>query len=431
MHNTTTALIEMIDDWAEAFENEKITGVVMYDQSAAFDVCDHVILLNKLKIYGLQEGALAWFSSYLEDRKQSVYIDGTLSEIKKLERAGVPQGGNLSPLLYNIFCSDLPEAIHDSHNDNNINENKDNENEQNDDEYQTNLKCKTCGKIVCYADDCTYSTSEKDPEVLKTKIETSFHKISDYMTDNKLFLNSDKTHLLIMSSARSHTLHDNFDITLNTGSEIIKPTGEERLLGANVTNDFLWKNHLRDGKKSLISTLKSKNNALSVICHYSSFYVRKMFANGLIMSHIIYHIQVYGGCSDELLTAIQVQQNRSARMVCRMPWGTSTASLLKQMGWMSVRQMVAFYSIKNIFKTRQTQLPKYVYNIISEPFVKRTRLADTRGIRDIRKFTKGISTSTYIPRAIALWNSLPPSIRMEESAYDFNGKLLNWVKSKF
>ena len=44
-----------------------------------------------------------------------VYIEGAFSECRKLDKVGVPQGGTLSPLLYNIFCSDLPELIHDTH----------------------------------------------------------------------------------------------------------------------------------------------------------------------------------------------------------------------------------------------------------------------------------------------------------------------------
>ena len=104
------------------------------------------------------------------------------------------------------------------------------------------------------------------PCVLQDKIEKAFHMIKLYMDNNKLFLNSDKTHLLIMCSSKMHSNHEDFNITLNTGSEIIKPSQEERLLGANVTNDFLWKSHLRDHKKSVISLLKTKNNALSIIC---------------------------------------------------------------------------------------------------------------------------------------------------------------------
>lgn len=424
-HSTTSALIEMVDTWVEAFENKEISAVVMCDQSAAFDVCDHEILKNKLEIYGLQEGSLQWISSYLENRMQCVYIEGSLSEIRKLEKAGVPQGGNLSPLLYNIFCSDLPEAIHEECKEGQNDEDTAlvNENE----EYQFDLSCKQCGKLVCYADDCTYSSSHKDPNVLKIQIETAFSKIKQYMDNNKLFLNSDKTHLLIMCSSKKPSNHKDFNITLNTGTEIIEPSQEERLLGANVTNDFLWKSHLRDHKKSVISTLKKKNNALSIICHYSCFKIRKMFANALVMSHILYHIQLYGGCSDNLISAIQVQQNRAARSVCKLPWRTNTNVLLGQLGWLNVKQMVAFYSIKSFHKTRLIGLPKYINEAISRPFIAKTRPARTGGIRDTRHYTSSIGQSSFIPRTIEIWNTLPTEIKMESNPDAFSANLKIWI----
>ena len=58
-HNTASALIEMYDAWAEAFEDDKLSAVVMLDLSAAFDVVDHAILLNKLKIYCFDERSVA------------------------------------------------------------------------------------------------------------------------------------------------------------------------------------------------------------------------------------------------------------------------------------------------------------------------------------------------------------------------------------
>ena len=51
-HNTCTALIEMYDTWIDAIENEEIVAVIFIDMSAAFDVVDHTILLEKLKLYG-------------------------------------------------------------------------------------------------------------------------------------------------------------------------------------------------------------------------------------------------------------------------------------------------------------------------------------------------------------------------------------------
>ena len=98
---------------------------------------------------------------------------------------------------------------------------------------------------------------------------------------------------------------------------------------------------------------------------------------------------------------------------------------------MTVRQMVVYYTVKNTFKTRQTKMPKYVYDMISAPFDVRTRMADTESLRDTRKMKKGIPTSSFIPRAIILWNSLPTSIRMEKLPSKFEEELLVYVKRNY
>ena len=47
-HSTATALIQLTDMWIQAAEKRELSGVCMIDQSAAYDLLDHDIFLNKI-----------------------------------------------------------------------------------------------------------------------------------------------------------------------------------------------------------------------------------------------------------------------------------------------------------------------------------------------------------------------------------------------
>ena len=112
-HNTSTALIQMYDNWVEEVEDGKMVGVLICDQSAAFDLCDHPLLVEKLRLMGLEETALSWVWSYLSGRQQSCYVDGHLSAPLSLFQCGVPQGSIGGPLLWLCFPCDQPDVILD------------------------------------------------------------------------------------------------------------------------------------------------------------------------------------------------------------------------------------------------------------------------------------------------------------------------------
>ena len=61
------------------------------------------LLIQKLKVYGLEEDIATWISSYLTDRYQSFWIDHVYSNFLENSR-GLPQGSNLGPLLFLILC---------------------------------------------------------------------------------------------------------------------------------------------------------------------------------------------------------------------------------------------------------------------------------------------------------------------------------------
>ena len=230
-------------------------------------------------------------------------------------------------------------------------------------------------------DDSTYAKSDKDIDKLKEDIKSKFKDISSYMAKNKLILNSEKTHLLIMTSSIMHKKHDNFGIVLDTGQEIIEPVQHEKLLGAQISNDFKFNIHIRDGEKSMMNILTTRTNALRKVASISSFKTRKMIAEGIIMSSIMYIITVYGSCSEYLKDCLQVVQNTAARCVTGLAWTTPVAVLLLQCGWLSVRQLIMFHSLVTVFKIKQDGKPIYLNEKLSKSFNYETRLAKTNAIR--------------------------------------------------
>ena len=76
------------------------------DLRKAFDVVDHRILLRKIAETTLHPNVKRWLVAYLRDRKARCSYQGMLSSWKKV-KMGVPQGGVLSPNLFNFNVKDV------------------------------------------------------------------------------------------------------------------------------------------------------------------------------------------------------------------------------------------------------------------------------------------------------------------------------------
>ena len=84
-------------------------ALVMLAQSAAFDVIDHDILLQRLEFaFGISGRALKWFGSYLQDRSQCVCIGNDVSKTLPVV-CGIPQGSVLGSLLYTTHTKSIGE----------------------------------------------------------------------------------------------------------------------------------------------------------------------------------------------------------------------------------------------------------------------------------------------------------------------------------
>ena len=106
-HSTETALLKIFSDILDAADSAQVMLLGFLDLSATFDTVDHDILLPKLqKSYGEGGTALAWISSFIQGRQQSVTFNGHQSARIQL-KYGVPQGSVLGRLFFILYTSDV------------------------------------------------------------------------------------------------------------------------------------------------------------------------------------------------------------------------------------------------------------------------------------------------------------------------------------
>ena len=102
LHSTETALVKVSNDILMALDQHKAAMLVLLDLSVAFETIDHSMLLNRLSDIGIQDTAHDWLKSYLNNRCQSININGCKSQSIPL-RYGVQQGSVLGPFLFTQY----------------------------------------------------------------------------------------------------------------------------------------------------------------------------------------------------------------------------------------------------------------------------------------------------------------------------------------
>ena len=164
-HSCETALNLIIDDWLNSIHDGDMVEVMFIDFCKAFDMVDHKILLEKLKLYNLSQDSLSWFISYLSNRTQQVKYTSKLSEPLHVTY-GVPQGSILGPLLFLIFINDLPLSL-----------------------------TERLTQLSLFADDATYFVLNKNVKTIEKDLQICSKCIQSWCRSNHMVTNVDKTKL--------------------------------------------------------------------------------------------------------------------------------------------------------------------------------------------------------------------------------------------
>ena len=381
--STQTALLQMYDRWVRAAAAGQVSGVILIDLSAAFDLVDSDILLQKLKIYGLDDNFLLWIKSYMTERHQAVWIDHVFSECKA-HSIGVPQGSNLGPLFFLIYYNDLIST----------------------------LDC----EIDAYADDSTISATGKSVAEIGSRLTENCEKVVTWMCSNQFKLNASKTHLMTVGTGeRLAGLAGTVKVSMDGVQLEESIEKSEFLLGCDIQSNLKWSTQV----ERVLGKLRSRLVGLNNIKYIAPYHTRNTITIGIFNSILVYCLPLYGGCKVADLHSLQVLQNRAAQVVTHSPPRTHRDTMYSKLKWLTVNQLVAYHTLLTVHKIRQTGEPEYLAQFLKN---------DNRQDRIIiPNTTLTLAKKSFIWRGSETWNSLSLTLRKCTKIGQFKRGAKQWV----
>ena len=227
--STVTALQEVTDHISRGLNSKRPanrTVLVAIDLSRAFDTVCHEQLLNDILNLNITHSLKKFLSSYLRGRHQYTVFRGCKSKVR-IVRQGVPQGGVLSPLLFNLYISGMPEPPPEI-------------------------------KIIFFADDCQALSSGPHIERICETLNPYLNMLSDWFKSKKLEISAEKSTATVFTTW-SNEAGRKLPIFLD--NKEVPTIRNPKILGLNFDNMLNFGHH----SKLLKNQVQTKNTVLKCL----------------------------------------------------------------------------------------------------------------------------------------------------------------------
>ena len=210
-HSTNHAILLITDKIQKAIERKLYSCGIFLDLSKAFDTVNHDILLKKLENCGIRGIAKQWFCSYLSNRKQFVSL-GSIKSEERLVTCGVPQGSVLGPLPFLLYINDFSNSA-------------------------TNID------FHLFADDSNLFCSHKNLQSLEQNLNMQVHNVNQWLCDNKLSLNIDKSNFVIFRPPQKKI---EYTVKLQINNKTVEEKKCLKYLGIFIDCHLNWKENVHE-----------------------------------------------------------------------------------------------------------------------------------------------------------------------------------------
>ena len=391
-HSTETALLRITTDLLNATDRGLVSALVLLDLSAAFDTIDHHLLIDRLSsTFGIHDIALSWFRSYLQDRSQTV-TTGSLSSRPVPVRYGVPQGSVLGPVLFTLYTQPLALVIE-----------------------RHNLK------YHFYADDTQLYNSAKpeDFDELLASISICLFDINNWMTENKLKLNSVKTEALVLGTKQKLASLTATDLRLADASIPFSPSVKS--LGVYLDSTLSMQPHISFLTRTCFFHLRR----IAAIRRYLSREACVRLVISLVFSRLDYCNSLLAGISASSLQRLQHVQNCAARLVFGGRRSEHVTPLLRSLHWLPIDKRITYKLAHQCYNCLNNSAPEYLRSLL-ELYTKPRPLRsafDVLALQIPRVKLLSAGQRAFSYAGPSAWNPLPFWLRKSPNLDTFRSRL--------